>query len=217
MPPMSETEGLAFPRTQLRQRTVRGVVVNALFMGGAELLVVLQGLIVTVLLGPRQVGLYGIVTTTAMTVVQLRRVGIDEAFVQQREADQEREFQRAFTLELIVGTAFSLLLVIAAPVVAVVYGDERLLPLMIAVAYLPTAFALQAPTWIFFRRMDFVRVRTLQVLIPVVTFCVTVPLAAAGVGVWSLVIGPARGNTVAWRSEERRVGKECRSRWPRYR
>ena len=173
------------------------MVVNALFMGGAELLVVLQGLIVTVLLGPRQVGLYGIVTTTAMTVVQLRRVGIDEAFVQQREADQEREFQRAFTLELIVGTAFSLLLVIAAPVVAVVYGDERLLPLMIAVAYLPTAFALQAPTWIFFRRMDFVRVRTLQAIIPVVTFCVAVPLAAATHSVWSLVIGPFVGNATA--------------------
>src|SRR5947209_2943337 len=194
---MSDTEPLAFPRAELRRRTVRGAVVNALFMGGAEALVVLQGLIVTVLLGPRSVGLYGIVTTTAMTVVALRRVGIDEAFVQQRESDQEAEFQRAFTLELIVGAAFSLVLVVAAPIVALVYGDNRLLPLMIAVAYLPTAFALQAPTWIFFRRMDFVRIRTLQATIPAVTFCVTVPLAAVGVGVWSLVIGPAVGNSGA--------------------
>jgi O-antigen/teichoic acid export membrane protein len=31
----------------------------------------------------------------------------------------------------------------------------------------------------------------------VVTFCVTIPLAATGVGVWSLVLGPAVGNTVA--------------------
>ena len=68
---------------------------------------------------------------------------------------------------------------------------------MVAVAYLPTAFALQAPSWIFFRSMDFVRVRALQSIVPVLTFCVTVPLAAAGVGVWSLVIGPAVGNTVA--------------------
>jgi O-antigen/teichoic acid export membrane protein len=35
------------------------------------------------------------------------------------------------------------------------------------------------------------------VLVPVITFCVTVPLAALGAGVWSLVIGPAVGNTVA--------------------
>jgi O-antigen/teichoic acid export membrane protein len=188
---------LAFPRSELRHRTVHGVLINALFMGGAEGLVLAQGLIVTVLLGPQSIGLYGIVTTTAVTVAALRRVGIDEAFVQQREDDQQQEFQRAFTLELIVGGIFSLVLLCAAPIVAVVYGDTRLLWLTAAVAYLPTAFALQAPTWIFFRQMDFLRVRTLQVLVPVVTFCVTVPLAAVGVGVWSLVIGPAVGNTVA--------------------
>jgi O-antigen/teichoic acid export membrane protein len=188
---------LAFPRTELRRRTVQGVFINALFMGGAEALALAQGLIVTVLLGPRLIGLYGIVTTTAVTIAALRRIGIDEAFVQQREADQEAEFQRAFTLELVVGAGFSLVLLAAAPIVAAVYGDERLLWLTLAVAYLPTFFALQAPTWIFFRQMDFLRVRTLQVLVPVVTFCVTVPLAALGVGVWSLVIGPAVGNGVA--------------------
>jgi O-antigen/teichoic acid export membrane protein len=188
---------LAFPRAELRARTVYGVLINALFMGGAEALVLAQGLIVTVLLGPQSIGLYGIVTTTAITVAALRRVGIDEAFVQQRESDQEAEFRRAFTLELIVGVAFSLVLIAAAPVVAILYGNSRLLWLTIAVAYLPTAFALQAPTWVFFRQMDFLRVRTLQVLVPVITFCVTVPLAALGAGVWSLVIGPAVGNTVA--------------------
>jgi O-antigen/teichoic acid export membrane protein len=194
---LGEVVSLAFPRSELRQRTVRGALVNALFLGGADALVLAQGLIVTVLLGPRAIGLYGIVTTTAVTVAALRRIGIDEAFVQQREDDQEAEFSRAFTLELIVGAAFSLVLLISAPIVSLVYGNGELLWLTAAVAYLPTAFALQAPTWIFFRRMDFVRVRLLQVLVPVVTFCVTVPLAALGVGVWSLVIGPAVGNTVA--------------------
>ena len=120
---------------------------------------VVQGLIVTILLGPKAIGLYGIVTTTAVTVAALRRVGIDEAFVQQREPDQEAEFQRAFTLELLVGAAFSLVLLARLRSSRVAYGDGRLLALMAAVAYLPTAFALQAPTWIFFRRMDFVRVR----------------------------------------------------------
>src|SRR4051795_9994764 len=101
--PGVKDERLAFPRAELRRRTVRGAIVNGTFLGGAEALVLVQGLIVTVLLGPEAVGLYGIVTTTAMTVVQLRRVGIDEAFVQQQEEDQEEEFQRAFTLELLVG------------------------------------------------------------------------------------------------------------------
>jgi O-antigen/teichoic acid export membrane protein len=187
-------ERLSFPRPELRRRTARGAIVNGAFLGGAEALVLVQGLIVTVLLGPQAIGLYGIVTTTAMTIVALKRVGIDEAFVQQSEAGQEEEFQRAFTLELVLSAAFALAIAACAPLVAAVYGDDRLLWLTIAVAYLPLAFALQAPRWIFFRRMDFVRQRLLQAVVPVVTFCVTVPLAAAGVGVWSLVIGPFVGN-----------------------
>jgi PST family polysaccharide transporter len=188
---------LAFPRAELRKRTVRGAIVNALFLGGGEALALAQGLIVIALLQPSDIGLYGIVTTTAMTVVALRRVGIDEAFVRQSEEDQEEEFQRAFTIELAIGLAFSLVLLAAAPIVALAYDDDRLLALMIAVAYLPTGFALQAPAWIFFRRMDFLRVRVLQALVPLATFCVTVPLAAVTGSVWSLVIGPAVGNTVA--------------------
>jgi O-antigen/teichoic acid export membrane protein len=187
-------ERLSFPRPELRRRTARGAVVNGLFLGGAEALVLVQGLIVTVLLGPRAIGLYGIVTTTAMTIVALKRVGIDEAFVQQSEEGQEEEFQRAFTLELALSAAFALAIAALAPLVAGVYGQSRLLWLTLAVAYLPLAFALQAPTWIFFRRMDFVRQRLLQAIVPVVTFCVTIPLAASGVGVWSLVIGPFVGN-----------------------
>ena len=190
-------ERLSFPREQLRGRTARGVALNALFTGGTEALVLVQGLVVSVLLGPEAIGLYGVVTATAMTIVALKRVGIDEAFVQQSEQGQEQEFQRAFSLELALSAAFSLAIAAAAPVVALAYGDSELLALTLAVAYLPLAFALQAPTWIFFRRMDFLRQRLLLAVGPVVTFVFTVGLAAAGVGVWSLVIGPAVGNAAA--------------------
>src|SRR5919109_1516049 len=179
---------------ELRRRIVRGTVINAVALAAIDLLVLAQGLIVTRLLGPAAIGLYGIVTVTTMTVVALKRVGVDEAFVAQDEPEQALEFQRAFTLELAISASFALILCALAPVVAAVYGDSRLLALMAATAYLPLAFALQAPTWIFFRRMDFARQRLLQGVVPVVTFAVTVPLAAAGVGVWSLVIGPAAGN-----------------------
>jgi O-antigen/teichoic acid export membrane protein len=188
---------LAFPRAELRGRTVRGVALNALFTAGTEGLVLAQGLIVSILLGPEAIGLYGIVTATAMAIVALKRVGIDEAFVQQSEQGQEEEFQRAFSLELAVSAAFSLAIAVAAPLVALAYGEDQLLALTLAASYMPLAFALQAPTWIFFRRMDFLRQRLLLAVGPVVTFAVTVGLAAAGVGVWSLIIGPAVGNAAA--------------------
>src|SRR5918911_449124 len=94
--PMSRTSS---PAGGLRAATARGGVVNAVFLSSAEGLVLLQGLLATALLGPRAIGLYGVVTTTAMTIVALRRVGIDEAFVQEVAADEDAEFQRAFTVE----------------------------------------------------------------------------------------------------------------------
>ena len=183
-----------FPAGELRTRTVRGVALTAAALVFFDGLVLLQGLIVTRLLGPRDIGLYGIVSVTLLCILMLKRVGIDEAFVQQDEAEQEPEFQRAFTLELGLSAGFSIVLCLAAPILVLIYGEDELLPLTLAVAYMPLALALQAPAWIFFRRMDYLKQRSLQGIVPVVTFVVTIPLAATGFGVWSLVVGPLAGN-----------------------
>ena len=168
-----------------------------------------QGLLATALLGPDLIGLYGVVTTTAMTIVALRRVGIDEAFVQTAADDEEAEFQRALTVELALGLLGALAVAALAPVLAAAYDDSRLLALTLAVTYLPVAFALQAPQWVFFKRMEYVRLRTLQAIVPLVTVAVTVPLLLLGVEVWALVIGPFCGNVAAivaaWRASPYRL------------
>ena len=187
----------SFSRDQLRARTVRGAIVTAGFLVVLDVLVVVQGLVVTRLLGPELIGLYGVVAVTTMTVVALKRIGIDEAFIQQDVEGQEEEFQRAFTLDLATSAVLTLLLCALAPVVAAVYGEDRLLGLMLATAYLPLAFAMQAPLWVFMRRMEYGRQRALQAIQPVVTIAVTVPLAATGFGVWSLVVGPLAGHLVS--------------------
>ena len=197
------------PRGGLRVLTARGGAINAAFLSGAELLVLAQGLLATALLGPDLIGLYGVVTTTAMTIVALRRVGIDEAFVQTAADDEEAEFQRALTVELALGLLGALAVAALAPVLAAAYDDSRLLGLTLAVSYLPVAFALQAPQWVFFKRMEYVRLRTLQAIVPLVTVAVTVPLLLAGVEVWALVIGPFCGNVAAiaaaWRASPYRL------------
>src|SRR4051794_7828394 len=153
---------LGFPRGELRQRTLRGTLVTGGFLVLIDGLVLLQGLIVTRLLGPREIGLYGVVSTTVISLIALKRVGIDEAFVQQEEADQEREFQYAFTLEMGLAAVMAAVILGLSPVVAAVYRDQQLLALMASLAYLPLAFALQSPLWVFFRRMDYGRQRMLQ-------------------------------------------------------
>jgi O-antigen/teichoic acid export membrane protein len=193
-----DSRRLSFPRAELRQRTLRGTVVTGGFLVLIDGLVLLQGLIVTRLLGPSQIGLYGVVSVTVISLISLKRVGIDEAFVQQEQADQEREFQYAFTIELGLSVAMAVIIVALAPVIAAVYRDQQLLALMVSLAYLPLAFALQSPLWVFFRRMDFGRQRMLQAIQPLVGFVVTVPLAAAtDLGVWSLIVGQVAGYAVA--------------------
>ena len=151
-----------------------------------------------------------------MTIVALRRVGIDEAFVQTAADDEEAEFQRAMTVELALGLAGALAVAALAPVLAAAYDDDRLLALTLAVTYLPVAFALQAPQWVFFKRMDYVRLRTLQAIVPLVTVRSTVPLLLAGVEVWALVIGPFCGNlaaiVAAWRASPYRFAAAPRPR-----
>jgi O-antigen/teichoic acid export membrane protein len=57
---------------------------------------------------------------------------------------------------------------------------------------------------VFFKRMEYVRLRSLQAIVPLGTVAVTVPLLLAGVGVWALVVGPFVGNltaiVAAWRA-----------------
>lgn len=181
--------------SELRRRLTRGALLTGGFVAAIDMLVIVQGLIVTRLLGPRSIGLYGAASSIAVALLALKRVGLDEAFVQQREADQEREFQCAFTLELALALALALAIAAISPLAALVYHDQRLLALTASLCYLPVAFALQAPVWVFFREMDYRRQRSLQAVQPLVTFAVMIPLVAAtGVGVWGIVIGTAAGH-----------------------
>jgi O-antigen/teichoic acid export membrane protein len=192
------SDRLSFPREELRRRTVRGAVVTGGFLVLIDALVLIQGLVVTRLLGPEEIGLYGIVSTVVLSLIALKKIGIDEHYVQQDEAGQEEEFQHAFTLELALSALMAVIILASSPLVAAVYRDDQLTGLMASLAYLPLAFALQAPLWIFFRRMEYGRQRSLQAIQPAVTFVVTIPLAAAtDLGVWSLIIGQVAGYIVA--------------------
>jgi O-antigen/teichoic acid export membrane protein len=191
------SERFSFPRQELRRRTARGVLVNGAFIVVAEGVVLIQQVLVARFLTISEVGLYGIVSVTVITLLTLKQVGIDEQFVQQDDLDQELAFQRAFSIELMLGLVFALLVALLAPLIAVLYDDWELAPLMLALAYLPVAFAFQAPAWIFFRRMDFLRQRLVQGAVPVATFVATLALLLAGLDVWALVIGALVGNMVA--------------------
>jgi O-antigen/teichoic acid export membrane protein len=199
----------------LRQLTARGAVVNGVYLVALYSLALLRGFVVAAFLSLSQYGVWGILAIALGTVLQLKQVGIGDKYIQQSEADQERAFQQAFTLELALSAGVALALVALAPLLALAYGHPELIAPGVVLALAPLGAALQAPVWVFYRRMDFVRQRRLQAADPLVAFAVTVGLAIAGAGYWSLVAGTVAGAWVGALFALRACPHRLRLRWER--
>jgi O-antigen/teichoic acid export membrane protein len=181
----------------LRVRVARGTIVNTVYLVGLNALAVVNGVVVAGLLGPGEYGLWGLLLISFGTLFALAAVGIDDKYINQDHPDQQAAFEIAFTLQTILCALLTLIALTAMPLFAILYDEPRILipGLLLAVA-LPLV-ALQAPVWVFYRRMDFVKQRVLEGCNPVVAFVVTVALALAGLGFWSLVVGTLAGALVA--------------------
>jgi O-antigen/teichoic acid export membrane protein len=185
-----ETDG----RT-LREHTARGTIINAGFLGAITTLGLLRGWVVAAFLSQSDYGIWGILLVGLGTLSWLKGSAISDKYVQQDDEDQELAFQRAFTLELMLIGALLVVVLIVLPILALVYNQPRVIaPGLVLAFVLMPAVGLQTPLWIFYRRMEFVRQRMLQAADPVTSFAVTVGLAAAGAGYWSLVLGSIAGS-----------------------
>jgi PST family polysaccharide transporter len=179
--------------SDLRGSAARGTIVNSAFMIGLFGLGLLQRLVVAAFLTREEFGIWGIVLTTLIALSFLKQIGIQDKYVQQTEEDQELAFQKAFSLELVVSLVFFVLVAAIFPLYGLAYGhSEIVIPgIVLALAIPLTAF--ETPFWIPYRRMQYMRQRKLSSVDPVTSFVVTVALAAAGTGYWSLVIGTVAG------------------------
>jgi O-antigen/teichoic acid export membrane protein len=181
------------PRTGLRRLTARGTLVNGVFLVGLSLLNLVRSFVLAHELTRTDYGIWGVILISLGTLLWLKQAGVGDKYVQQDDPDQEEAFQRAFTLEAIFMGLFALLLAAAIPVMALLYDRSDLIaPAVVLMALFP-AMVLQAPLWVFYRRMDFVQQRLVQAVDPLVGFAVAVAMAFAGAGYWSFVGGAVAG------------------------
>jgi PST family polysaccharide transporter len=177
----------------VRRIAARGTVINAAFTVGLDTLNLLRGFIVAALLVPGDYGVWTILLIGLGTLGLLKEGVVGDKYVQQDEADQERAFQRAFTLEAILNLILLLVAAGALPLIALAYGEsEVLLPGLVLLIVIPVA-TLQSPLWVFYRQMRFLEQRKLQAVDPIVAFVVTVAMAALGAGYWSFIAGTIAG------------------------
>ena len=181
----------------LREHTARGTIINSTFNVALAGLGLLQRTLVAAFLTRAEFGVWTILVTTMITLLWLKQLGIQDKYVQQREADQEAAFQKAFTLELLVSLAFFALVVVALPIYGLMYGHMSIVVPGIVLALSTPVTAFQAPSWVFYRRMDYVRQRSISAVDPIIGTAVIFGLAVAGLGYWALVIGSVAGSAAA--------------------
>jgi lipopolysaccharide exporter len=183
-----DTKGLT-----LRSFAARGVIINTLFEIGLSSLSLIRGLILAALLTASDYGVWGILVASLGVLARIKVVGIGDKYIQQEAEDQELEFQRAMTLEVLMTTSTALLLLLALPIFSLVYGEWKIFLPGLCIVALLFGGVLQAPFWVYYREMDFVRQRTMLSIEPVVGFVVAIVLALAGLGYWAIAIGSLAG------------------------
>jgi PST family polysaccharide transporter len=180
----------------LRIRAARGTIVNAAFLVGVNTLNLLRGFLVAAFLTTSEYGVWGVVLVILFTLMFLRQVGIGEKYIQQDEPDQELAFRKAMTFELALAGVVLVAGVALVPVLAAILDDKAVIaPALVSLLIVP-AQALQAPLWIFYREMDFVRQRKLQILDPLTGFVIAIGLLIAGWNYWALIVGVVAGTWV---------------------
>lgn len=176
----------------VRAFAARGMMINAVFDVGLQGLSLLRGFVLAALLTRSDYGVWGVLGVSLGVLARIKVVGVGDKYVQQ-EDDSEEAFQHAFTMEAIVTWLSMIPLLVALPVVGLVYGHWKVVPpgavLLVALPAQPFVAAL----WVYARRMEFANVRMLQSLDPVTSFVVTVVLALLGAGYWSFVGGLLAG------------------------
>ena len=182
------------PATGRRRLAARGVVINSGFLIAIGTLNLLKGVIVAGFLSASEFGVWAIIVLAVTIIAVIKQVTVGDKYVQQDEPDQEAAFQKAFTLELASAGVMMLVCALLAPLIALAYDESELIAPMLVLSLILPGLALQSPVWVFYRRMDFFRQRILTAIDPVVGFVVTIALAIAGAGYWSLIVGMVVGS-----------------------
>ena len=192
--PASGVDPYLPPPGMVRRVAARGVVINSAFQVGLGTLNLLKAMIGAAYLSASDYGIWSILLLAIAMIALLKAVTVSGKYIQQDEEDQEEAFQKAFTLELISTAIMLGVALVAAPLLGLVYGRDELVAPTLVFALLLPGLALQAPIWVFHRRMDFLRQRLFLAVDPVVSFVITVALLVAGFDYWALIVGQVSGS-----------------------
>lgn len=171
----------------MRGRSVRGGATTM----GAQLakagLKVVETVVLARILTPNDFGLIAMVAAFSGALILFSDAGLSMATVQKKDVSQG-QVSNLFWINAALGLVLSLIFVAAAPLVAHVYGDERLILITVAISvtFLLGGLAVQH-TALLKRQMRFTVLATADVLATAAAVAVAVLMARKGAGYWALV------------------------------
>lgn len=151
----------------------------------------ISGLVITAalarLLMPEDFGLIALTTTAVGLVSILSEAGLTNALVQRLDIVEEH-LTSAFWLSLAIGVTLALLGWAASPLIAKLYHEPRLVPLIGALMItLPLGSIGQVPDALLQRRLAFGRLAAVDCVGNIIAGVIGVVLAIQHAGVWALV------------------------------
>ena len=174
---------------ELGQQVIKGLKVGALLRLAAQLFTWLNTLILIRLLTPDDYGLMAMTMAFIGIFALMGDFGIGKAIIQAQDLSKS-QLRQAFTINIISCLSFFCLFVAVAPVIADFFDEPRVAVLVQAVAcqhlimiFHTLPFALSS------RQMLFKEREKVQFYTAVITSIITIAMAAAGLGVWALILG----------------------------
>jgi len=178
------------------KRAGRALLWKGMQLGVSKLLYLVGTLILGHLLAPKEFGLVAIATVAITTVMTATETGMTSALVQASVREQAH-YDVAWTVGFLRGLIVCVVLLLAAPLVARLFGEARAAPLVRLMAFLPLISSVASP-----RMADLIRELQFSRLAPVAIVAVFVEIglaiALAGkLGGAAIILGKLAGAATA--------------------
>lgn len=139
-------------------------------------------------LSPADFGLIALATTLVVVVETVLEIALAQALTRLPRIDKSH-LDTAFTLSLLRGAAFALTVAIAAWPFAAFYNDDRLLLLILVLAWGPLARGLLSPAMVLFtRQLSFREAFFIQTLSKLIAAGIAFVILFAGGGYWAIAV-----------------------------
>ncbi|UOO95163.1 lipopolysaccharide biosynthesis protein [Halococcus dombrowskii] len=157
---------------------------------GDRILQMLKVVILARLLSPEAFGLLGIALLVIAALRQFSRLGFDEALIQHENEDVDAYLDTAWAMKIIRGFVITVVAFLAAPYLAVIFGEPQAEPLIRVAGVSPLILGLQNPAVMYFQKgLNFHREFAYQVGGRLVDLIVAAAVALVYRSVWALIAG----------------------------